>query len=174
MNEYRNIDLSQWHQTGSGANSDSYLDKDGELLLKVFKMNATEEKALKDYTMAKKVASLGITTAAVYEIVKVGDKFGVIYQNIKNKKSYSRLVADDPENMREYVKAFAARAKELHATPCDTGLFESRTEMISPSTSASRISLNISPFRLCTVARLSRIYTTYAVPPRVIGMAASI
>ena len=130
MNEYRNIDLSQWHQTGSGANSDSYLGEDDGLLLKVFKMNATEEKALKDFTMAKKVASLGITTAAVYEIVKVGDKFGVIYQNIKHKKSYSRLIADDPENLREYVKAFAARAKELHATPCDTEKFESRTEMI--------------------------------------------
>ena len=53
MNEYRNIDLSQWHQTGSGANSDSYMCEDDGLLLKVFKMNATEQKALKDYNMAK-------------------------------------------------------------------------------------------------------------------------
>ena len=130
MNEYHAVDLSLWRKTGSGANSDSYLGEDAGLLLKVFKKNATEEKAAKDFTMARKVASLGITTAAVYEIVKVGDKFGVIYQNIKNKKSYSRLIADDPEQMREYVKAFAARTKELHATPCDTEMFEGRTEMI--------------------------------------------
>ena len=128
--EYKTIDLSGWHQVGEGANSDTYMCDDDNLLLKLFKRNATEDTAVEDYTMAKKVASLGIVTAAVYEIVKVGDKFGVIYQNIKNKKSYSRLVADDPENIREYVKLFAAEVKELHSTPCDTELFESRVEMV--------------------------------------------
>ena len=139
--EYRIIDLNKWHKTGGGANSDSYRCDDDNLMLKVFKHHATEETALRDFNMAKNVASLGITTAAVYEIVKIGagvadlgekasETFGVIYQNIKNKKSYSRLIADDPDNLSKYAKAFAIKAKELHSTPCNTELFEPRTEMI--------------------------------------------
>ena len=130
MEEHRSIDINQWRLTGSGAHSDTYLCEDESLLLKLFKKNATEETATDDYTMAKKVVSLGVATADVFEIVKVGDKFGVIYQNIKNKKSYSRMIADEPERIREFASAFAARTKELHSTPCDTELFEGRTYLI--------------------------------------------
>lgn len=130
MKNYRTIDLSEWHKTGEGNNSDSYMCDDDNLMLKVFKKDANEEKALNDYSMAQKVASLGIKTAAVYEIVIANGKYGVIYQNIKNKKSYSRLITDEPEKIRDYAVRFAKKAKELHSKPCDANLFESRAECI--------------------------------------------
>ena len=130
MSEYRLIDLSEWEKSGAGANSESYINADKTQMLKLFKNNATEETAAKDLLMAQKVASLGIETPEVYEIVKVGEKFGVIYQNLNDKKSYSRLIADAPEKVNEYAKAFAAKAKELHATPCDTELFNSNASAV--------------------------------------------
>lgn len=138
MAEYRKIDLNEWHQMGAGANSVSYISEDETLMLKVFKTNATEETALMDVQMAQKVASLGIATAEVYEIVNINGKFGVIYQNLKGKKSYSRLVADNPEKIDEYAKEFAAKAKALHSVPCNTELFESKTEMIRKGVKAAK------------------------------------
>ena len=117
MKKYRTIDLNKWHKTGSGANGDSYLCDDENLMLKLFRKESTEKKAEKEFNMAKKVDSMGIVTAAAYEIVRAGNKFGVIYQNIRNKKSYSKMIADNPERVEEYAKEFAAKAKELHSTP---------------------------------------------------------
>lgn len=130
MKEYREIDLNTWIMRGEGSYSDYYVSDDESLMLKVFHKYATEENAVKDFEMADKVGSLGIPTAAVHEIVKVGDGFGVIYQNVKNKKSYSRLIVDDPENMNTFAKQFALATRELHSTECNMELFESRTDSI--------------------------------------------
>lgn len=138
MNDYKIIDLKQWHKTGEGANSASYVNEDESLMLKLFKLNAIEETAKKDILMAQNVASIGIATAKVYEIVKIEDKFGVIYQNLKGKKSYSRMIADNPEKVDEYAKAFAKKAKELHSMPCNTELFDRRTEMIRKGVERSK------------------------------------
>ncbi len=130
MSEYRRIDLNDWHKKGEGSYSDYYVSEDESLMLKVFHKDATEENARADYEMADKVVSLGISTAAVHEIVEVDGGFGVIYQNIKNKKSYSRLIVDDPEDMRMFARQFAATAGKLHSTECSTELFESRLDII--------------------------------------------
>ena len=138
MDSYRKIDLNQWRRTGGGANSDSYVNEDESQMLKLFKANAVEETAKKDFNMAQKVASLGIVTADVYEIVRIDDKFGVIYQNLKGKRSYSRMAADDPEKIDEYAKDFARKAKELHSTPCNTELFVSKAEIIRKGVDCSK------------------------------------
>lgn len=130
MENYRSIDLNEWRKTGAGSYADTYTCDDESLLLRLCRKNATLESVLDDFTRDVNVSSLGIVTAAAREIVKVGDSFGLIYQNIKNKKSYSRMIADDPEHLHEYAVAFAERAKELHATPCDTELFEGISEKI--------------------------------------------
>lgn len=126
MAEYRSIELNEWHKTGDGANVESYTSKDDNLMLKVFKSDSTEENALRDYNMAAKVAAMGIATPEVYEIVRVGDGYGVIYQNLKNKKSYSRLVVDNPEKIKEYAADFAKMSKELHSIPCNTDIGEGK------------------------------------------------
>ena len=130
MEDYREITLDGWQQVGDGSNAVTYTSEDGEMLLKLNKMTANESMVLNEFNRCKGVESLGIETPAAYEIVCVGNKPGILFQNIKHKKSYSRLIADDPEKMEEYAKAFAASCKQLHATPCNTDLFESRTVIL--------------------------------------------
>ena len=128
--DYRKIDLSKWHKVGSGGTADTFACDDDSILLKLNKSAAGEAPIRNEYDRTRKVVSLGIPAPAVYEIVMAGDRFGILFQNIKNKKSYSRLIADDPDDLDEYARNFAVRAKELHAIPCDPSLFESRAEMI--------------------------------------------
>lgn len=130
MDKYREISLDKWHAVGEGSNAITYASDDGSLLLKLNKMTANEPMVLNEYNTSKKVASLGISTPTVHEMVKVGDKLGIIFQNIKHKKSYSRLIVDNPERIEEYTKIFTARCKELHATPCNTELFEGKADVL--------------------------------------------
>lgn len=130
MENYREINLNEWHAVGEGAIATTYVSEDGETLLKLNKMTANEPMVLNEYNRSKNVASLGINTPAVYEVVRSGDKLGILFQNIKHKKSYSRLIADNPEKIEEYTKLFAAKCKELHATPCNTELFEGRADIL--------------------------------------------
>ena len=64
MSEYRTIDLEQWQKTGGGANSDSYVSDDGELMLKLFQKNATEETAAEDYAKALNISFIENTVKA--------------------------------------------------------------------------------------------------------------
>lgn len=133
MDNYREINLDEWQAVGEGAIAITYVSEDGDTLLKLNKMTANEHMVLNEYNRSKSVASLGIATPAVYEVVRSGDKLGILFQNIKHKKSYSRLIADNPEKIEEYTRAFAAKCKELHATPCNVELFEGRTEVLRKS-----------------------------------------
>lgn len=133
MQQYREINLNEWHAVGEGANAITYVSEDGDTLLKLNKTAANEHMVLNEYNRSKNVASLGISTPAVHEVVRSGDKLGILFQNIKHKKSYSRLIADNPGNIEEYTKRFAAKCKELHATPCDTDKFEGRAEVLRKS-----------------------------------------
>lgn len=128
---YRKIDLSNWRKIGQGSNGFLYACDDESIVLKVNKKPIAIEKfVLKEFDRAKKVASLGLQTPEAKEVVEVDGKLGIIFENVKNKKSFSRLIVDDPENFEKYVKDFVAEAKKLHSTPCNTEMFDGRAELI--------------------------------------------
>lgn len=130
MTNYRELNLSEWHEMGKGSNAVTYCNSDKTMLLKLNKLTANEKMVRAEYEHCKNIASLGVPTPTVYEMVKVGDKLGILFQNIRHKKSYSRMIADDPDNIEEYTKKFAAKCKELHSTPCNTELFEGVTDIL--------------------------------------------
>ena len=133
MTDYKELKLDGWKQVGDGSNAVTYTSPNEDLLLKLNKNTANEAMVMNEFDRCKNVESLGILTPLAYEIVRVGNKIGILFQNIKNKTSYSRLVADNPENMEEYAKRFAAKCKELHATQCNTSLFEGKTDILRKS-----------------------------------------
>lgn len=129
---YQNIDISSWIQEGEGGNGKTYSRPDTPgVLLKVnkFSHNSDETAMRREIEMAQHVLSLGLTTPKMYEIVRVGDCFGMTFERIQGKKSLSRLCADDPSRIAEVAALLATEGKHLHATPCDTSFFPSRKEL---------------------------------------------
>lgn len=128
---YRKIDLSNWKKVGQGSNGYLYACEDDSIVLKLNKkMIATEKFVLKEFDRARKVASLGLKTPEAKEVVEIDGKLGIIFENVKNKKSYSRLIVNNPEDMEKYVDDFVQETKKLHSTACDTNLFEGRVDLI--------------------------------------------
>jgi len=125
----RNISLDDWIKEGHGFSADSYRNKkDDTLLLKLFYISNGEEFALDEYNRAIAVEKLGLPVPKVYEMVKVGDQTGIIYERILDKKSFGRLCSDDPENIPKYARYFAKYSNLLHHTKCDTSFFPRRKD----------------------------------------------
>lgn len=119
--EAKLIDLSEWQEFGEGGIGVSYSHKyDDSVILKLNNESWPMQKAVDEFRHSKAVFDMGIPCPDVYEVVTDGKRYGFTCQRIKGKKSLSRLVSENPEKMEEYAAEFAALARELHSTPCNT------------------------------------------------------
>lgn len=126
MNTIEKVDLTDYEYAGEGANGASYHHKSNpELMLKLY--NATKPIAFieNELTLAKSVYKLGLPTPKPGTLVTDGERYGILFNRILNKRSFSRIVGDDPSQVPLYARTFAEMAKQLHATVCDKTQFRS-------------------------------------------------
>ncbi len=137
---YKTIDLSSWTQEGEGGIGKTYSRADAPgLLLKVNKTphKNNEASVRHDVETAQHVLAMGLPTPQVYEVVQVGDCFGMTCERIQGKRSLSRICADEPSRLGEMATLLAAQGKLLHATPCDTTFFPSCKKLIQEAIEAA-------------------------------------
>ena len=116
MTTYPQIDLSAWRQVGEGGNGAVYVqDAEPDVLLKVNTVDTSEKTIQEEFFTSKAIFDAGIPTPQMFEIVQAGEFFGVKCQNIKNKKSFSRLCADDPSSIEARAIQMAQLLKAFHA-----------------------------------------------------------
>ena len=111
---YRVVSVEGCEEIGRGANGTIYrIDQDN--VVKVYN-NAD---ALKDIQHEREVARtalvLGVPTAISYDVVKVGDSYGSVFE-LLNARSFSKILADEPEKMDWCVNEFVKMLKIIHAT----------------------------------------------------------
>lgn len=70
--------------------------------------------------LARKAFILGIPTAISYDVVKVGDSYGSVFE-LLNAKSFSKLMAAEPEKLDEYVAQYIDLLKKIHSTEVKPG-----------------------------------------------------
>ena len=109
------ISLSDYVLSGGGANGESYDHKtDPSIMLKLYFPGKISQ-PLDEMLMAKKVYQLGIPTPEPGDYVVTEDgRYGIRFKRITGKKSYSRAIGDNPENIPQYAAEFAQMCLELH------------------------------------------------------------
>ena len=85
---YREIDVSGCEKLGEGANGTVYI-LDSETIVKVYKKPVMDD-IKKERYLAKTAFSHGIPTAISFDIVKIGNTFGTVFEFL-NATSLSRL-----------------------------------------------------------------------------------
>ena len=132
MEDYRQIDLSDYVKTGEGGNGTTYVNPaEPDVILKVNNARlSTLENVRHEYDVAKAVEELGLPVPQVHEIARVGDAYATITQLIKDKKSLSRICHDEPQRTEEMARLLCRKGRELFATPCNTAFFPSRKEQV--------------------------------------------
>ena len=151
MQDYRQIDLSAWTQVGEGYNGRAFISDayPGKLLKLVHGALASAQKVEQEFYASRAAFEAGLPTPRVYEIVRDGQDHGYISEKIEDKKSFSRLCADESERIPEYAALMARYGQELHAHPISVSRY------VPPLKSVLREALAFAPF--VTSAQRSRL-----------------
>ena len=116
---FRRISVDGCEVIGQGANGKVYrIDKD--TIVKVYLNPDSLEDIRRERELAKKAFVLGIPTAISYDIARVGDGFGTVFE-LLNAKSIAKLIATEPQNTDTYIGVYVDLLKKIHATAVKKG-----------------------------------------------------
>ena len=127
---YELINLDDYIQSGEGGMALTYNHKDGKTLAKLFMKGMGAETAEREFLVNKTVYEMGILTPKPIRLVTDGERFGAEYELIRNKRSFARIISQEPEQLEPLSLRFAQLAREIHQTPADTNRLPSMKELI--------------------------------------------
>lgn len=115
----RAISVEGCEKIGSGASGAIYrLSRD--TVVKVYSEDENQEDIRREREMAKLAFVLGVPTAISYDVVKVGDRYGAVFE-LLNAQSFSTILANEPERFGWCVNEFASLLKKIHSTAVPNG-----------------------------------------------------
>ncbi|MBR4800574.1 MAG: phosphotransferase [Clostridia bacterium] len=115
---FRKLSVDGCEIIGEGANGKVYRI-DADTIVKVYTEGSFED-IQRERALAKKAFVLGINTAISYDIAKIGDCYGTVFE-LLNAKSLASCIADDPEHLDHYVELYVDLLKKIHATEDNDG-----------------------------------------------------
>ena len=118
----REVDVTGKELIGKGGNGSVYR-LDDDTIVKVYKPWMNLEAIQKEREYAKTAFVNGIPSVIAYDVVKVGDCLGVVFEMLKS-DTLGHAMRDNPEKLMEYVHQYVSLAKTLHATHVPADSFE--------------------------------------------------
>ena len=116
---YRKVSLEGCEQIGRGANGSIYrIDKDN--VIKVYNNANALDEIQHEREVARLALILGIPTAISYDVVKVGDSYGSVFEFL-NAKSFSKILENDPDKLDWCVNEYVKMLKCIHGTEVPAG-----------------------------------------------------
>ena len=120
----KEIDLNDYRKSGEGANGSSYdCISDPLEMVKLYNTDYPKDTIYQELDVARKVFSLGVPSPEPGELVTDGERLGIRFRRIVGKRSYSRMLSDEPERVEELSREFARYCKLVHSTECPEGVF---------------------------------------------------
>ena len=130
--DYKRISLEDYVQSGEGGQALTYTRKDGSALAKMFLYGLGSETVEREFRISKAVYDAGIPCPRPIRLVTDGERFGAEYEVIANKRSFTRIISQEPEQLEPLTLKFALLGKKLHATPANTEVFPDIKDVIRP------------------------------------------
>ena len=111
---YRKLSVDGCEVLGEGSNGVVYR-YDPEIVVKVYRNANALNEIKRERQLARTALILGIPTAIPFDVVRVGDSYGSVFE-LLNAKSFSKLIAAEPENKDKYIAEFVDLLKRIHST----------------------------------------------------------
>ena len=116
---YRVVSVEGCEEIGRGANGTIYrIDQDN--VVKVYNNADALEDIQHEREVAKLALILGIPTAISYDVVRVGESYGSVFE-LLNAKAFSNILAKEPEKMDWCVQEYVELLKKIHSTLVPAG-----------------------------------------------------
>ena len=116
---YRELSVDGCEVIGEGANGKVYRI-DADTIVKVYKNRDALEEIHNERELARKAFVMGVPTAIPYDVVKVGDLYGSVFE-LLNAKSFAKLMIAHPEQTEQYAKESVEILKTMHNTMLKPG-----------------------------------------------------
>lgn len=116
----KHIDVTGKKIIGKGANGVIYRI-DNDTIVKVYNEADTLDHIKAEHDMSRTAFILGIPTAIPFGIVKVGKRYGSIFELI-NAKTFAELLQEDPSQTEFVARQTVELAKTLHETDAPLGI----------------------------------------------------
>ena len=116
---YRKMSVDGCEVIGQGANGIVYRI-DADTIVKVYRDPNALPEIRRERELARTALILGIPTAIPYDVVKVGDNYGSVFE-LLNAKSFAKLLVEDPSKLDDIVKMSVDLLKKIHSTVVDQG-----------------------------------------------------
>lgn len=119
----RKISVEGLNVIGKGQTASVYRI-DADTIVKVFRPNIDFGMVQNEIAKTKVAFMHGVPTAISYDVVKVGESYGVVYE-LLNAKDLADCMKEDPDHLDDYIRMFANVIREMHATQIDSEQFVS-------------------------------------------------
>ncbi|MCR5134681.1 MAG: ATP-binding protein [Clostridiales bacterium] len=116
---YRVVSVDGCEVIGQGANGTVYRI-DGDNVVKVYNNADALDEIQHEREVARLAMILGVPTAISYDVVRVGDSYGSVFE-LLDAKSFSKILATYPEKMDWCVDEYVEMLKIIHGTVVPEG-----------------------------------------------------
>ena len=120
---YRRMSVDGCKVIGEGAKGTVYR-YDPEIIVKVYKDPDCIPDIRREQDLARRAFVMGVPTALSYDIVKVGDKLGAVFE-LLDSKSFSELIVENPDKLETYANAYADMLRKIHEIKVEPGTMPS-------------------------------------------------
>lgn len=118
--DYEKINIEDYVKTGEGGQGVAYTHKTDKRLVKLYNPGFEADVALEEFKAASAMYEIGVPTPRPYRMVTDGERVGAEYELVENKRSFARIISQEPDKMEEVSLTFARVARELHSIKADT------------------------------------------------------
>lgn len=123
----RKLSIEGCELIAQGANGRVYR-YDPETIVKVFYSGASLAQIRNETNICRKVFVKGINTAIPYDVVRVGEYYGSVFE-LLNAKSITKLIRVEPEKLEQHMQLSTNLLKSIHETEAAPGELPSCKEM---------------------------------------------
>lgn len=125
---YRVVSVDGCEEIGRGANGTIYrIDQDN--VVKVYNNADALDDIQHEREVARLALVLGIPTAISYDVVKVGESYGSVFE-LLNARSFSKILTQEPEKMEWCVSEYVDMLKTIHGTLVPKGKLPDMRETV--------------------------------------------
>ena len=125
---YRVISVDGCEVIGQGANGKVYrIDRD--TIVKVYLNPDSLPDIHRERELARKAFVLGIPTAIPYDVVRVGEGYGSVFE-LLNAKSFAKIITEYPDKLDEVIHMSVDLLKKIHGTVVKKGDMPDMKEVV--------------------------------------------
>ena len=114
------INLEDYVQTGEGGTAITYNNKNGKTLAKLFTPGWAADTAAREFRINQVVYESGLPTPQPIRLITDGTRFGAEYELISPKRSFARIISEEPDQLVPLSERFARLTRQIHEKPADT------------------------------------------------------